>query len=564
MRYGVFDIESENWIRFKVLGFFDGEDYKTFDSPRKFLQYIDRKAYDGFPLYAHNGGKFDFLFLLDDLFRMASLKLIERQGRIIEVTAKLPRGNVLHFRDSYALLPSSLKKLGEAFKVRHQKTSYEFKEGAKVKVTQRLLKYLEQDCLCLHEVIDTFFGQDFIGQPQLTIASQALNTFRTKFLDGELYQVSEPLEDEFRDNFYSGGRVEVFKGEGTVNVYDVNSLFPSVMCEEMPGGVPKRVRTYVRDRIGFYSVNITRTPNFYIPPYLFKVESGQYRKNFFVNGPGQYYLSSAMLNALREDYGVRFTVNYGYVFPERKHIFNDYVNFFFKIKHDHKDDAQGAVAKLFLTSLYGKFAAHRWRESIETYRGQEEWRIPESPALQEFGLVLVERESKSKFILPYLAAYITDLARLKHWRMMQEAPDHCFYCDTDSIFTTATYKHTRKLGDLDLKGRFKAVFLSAKSYALKNAKEERVIFKGFKPEKFSFRDFQEALHDGRLLESEETRILSFRESLNRKSAVEESQGKFLNLVKVHKAVKNVYDKRKMLFGGKHFFDTKAYTWKEKA
>lgn len=560
MKFGVIDIESENWIRFRTIGLFDGQVFKHFESLDTFLKYIDRKAYNGFRFYAHNGGKFDFLFLLEPLLRSCQLRFMERHGRIISIRATMPKGNVIHFVDSYAMLPDSLKNLTTAFDVNHKKKAFTFIEGKKVTVTKRLIDYLEHDCIGLFEVLETFFNMPFIGSPQYTIASQALHTFTHEFLDADLLQTTPKIETVFREQFYSGGRVEVYKGIGKVNVYDVNSLFPFVMLNEMPVGTPKLVRTFDERRIGFYVVEIRNTPDFYIPPYLKKVERGTFRKNYFVNGNGVYYMSGDMLKHLRDTYGVKFRIHSGYVFPERKAIFTDYVNHFFSVKAANKGNAMERVAKLMLNSLYGKFAMNRFRESLETFRGQEAWQLPDNQLMHEYGLVLIERESKSKFILPYIAAYITDLARLHHWKLMQHAPEAMYYCDTDSLFTSATYPHGKDIGQLDLKGTFNGVFFGAKSYALKNRSEERVMFKGFKPDKFTYADLKEALKHGKVLQTEETRIASFRESFTLKPArITESQGKFLNLISVKKRVLSEYDKRQVLDSKKHFFDTEAFT-----
>ena len=108
----------------------------------------------------------------------------------------------------------------------------------------------------------------------MTIASQALDTFKNRFLDNG-YITKMKLKDEnyFRENFYSGGRVEVFKGYGeNVNVYDVNSLFPHSMLNEMPCGEYVKVREYKKGMIGFYEIEMNFPVSEYISPLLLKTD----------------------------------------------------------------------------------------------------------------------------------------------------------------------------------------------------------------------------------------------------------------------------------------------------
>jgi hypothetical protein len=137
-------------------------------------------------------------------------------------------------------------------------------------------------------------------------------------------------ETDIRSNWYAGGRVEIYKGTGKdIRVYDINSLYPFVMLNEMPCGLPHRSERYERGKIGFYCVDLKGMPELYISPLLKRVErSLNFYINYYVNGDGMYYLSSAMIEFLKAEFDVKVRVQYGYVFPKREAIFEEFVNTF--------------------------------------------------------------------------------------------------------------------------------------------------------------------------------------------------------------------------------------------
>jgi len=563
MKYGVFDIESRNWIDFEILGAFDGREYRTFTDVPTFLSYLDRKDHDGFIWYAHNGGKFDVLFILEELLNRGQVrKIIDRSGRVIQLKCEGKRA-AWEIRDSFALLPASLKELATTFDVAHKKM--DFQDYSKIsKRSKKTLEYLENDVFALYEVIEAFQNLSYVHDVQLTVASQALHTFRTQFLHGDLEMMALPDEQLVREHFYSGGRVEVFKGWGTVNSYDVNSLFPYAMIQEMPCGEVRHVRTFRPGLIGFYKVNVKKAPENNVGLFLYKDSTG---KNFYVNGPGTYYLSSASIEYLKSVHGIQCDVESGIVFTRREYLFNEYVDAFYSMKQkEKKGSALYLLSKLMLNSLYGKLGAKRIQEMLILDDGTiRRYALPD-PILSGYGLVIVEKDSRSKFILPYLAAYITDLARLHHLKLMMQAPDAMFYCDTDSLYTTASYKKEcgTTLGTLSDTGRWHGVFIAPKTYGLKSldGKEEHIAFKGFRSEDFSFAQLERALFKKTVLIQERDRVLSYKECLRRESEVARDRGLFLKLVKQRKEAALTYDRRLTIPNKKHIFITRPFTYAE--
>jgi hypothetical protein len=388
-----------------------------------------------------------------------------------------------------------------------------------------------------------------------------MNTFTNVFFKGTLERIPLEREELFRDRFYSGGRVEVYKGKGNVHSYDVNSLFPFAMLNEMPCGKAFDTRVYHKGLIGFYRCWIHNTPDFYISPLLVKRAERSAKKLYFVNGAGEYFLSSSMIDYLRKEFALRIDILDGYVFKKKEAFLENYVNTFYAMKAKNKGNAQYYIAKFMLNSLYGKFGQSRWKESVEMY----------SPELSNFieydaqyGLVLVSRESKSKFILPYVAAYITDLARLHHFRLLNENAKSCFYCDTDSILTEKKFPASyigKEIGKLSYSGKHEAIFLAPKTYALRQGNKTEIKFKGFNGKGFTWSNFKHALKNSNLeLVETRERILTFRECLKRKKDTKLKIDTFLQLVESEKRVKSIYDKRQLIESDRYSFDSQPFTW----
>ena len=102
-KFGTADCETDPFLFGRVpepliWGFYDEEGFKYFYDTKEFLEYI--REYDGI-IYMHNGGKFDFYFLLDDLDPQETIMIIN--GRI----AKMKIGKC-EVRDSFLLLPVPL------------------------------------------------------------------------------------------------------------------------------------------------------------------------------------------------------------------------------------------------------------------------------------------------------------------------------------------------------------------------------------------------------------------------------------------------------------------------
>lgn len=210
-------------------------------------------------IYAHFGGKFDFLFFLNFLlfrpetFRVESM--IPRGSGLLCFDVYVELGNdkkvKLTFRDSSAFLPFSLKSITKNFKVESMKMDWDHSKTLPY-ATPKLIEYCGVDCLGLHQSIEKYFSWPIIKRAGAasTIAGQAMRVLRT-MIDVEIYSLT-PLVDQFVRGAYFGGRTEIFKPLfGTEHGYDdvVKRRLPKRFDRKglwVISKVPRRARTSLR------------------------------------------------------------------------------------------------------------------------------------------------------------------------------------------------------------------------------------------------------------------------------------------------------------------------------
>jgi|SRR5580658_316796 hypothetical protein len=181
-------------------------------------------------VYAHNGGKFDFFYMMNWIANQKEIVIIN--GRIVKAITH----TVAHeLRDSFALMPFPLKQYKKE-RIDYGCFERENRDANKMKI----LRYLRKDCEYLHELCIEF--HDRFGD-NLTIASTAMKEFK-KIYDFECLTSRE--DDMIREPFYYGGRVQCFE-KGIIKpskgckivAYDLNQCYPYAMkCFDHPITVP--------------------------------------------------------------------------------------------------------------------------------------------------------------------------------------------------------------------------------------------------------------------------------------------------------------------------------------
>ena len=229
-----------------------------------FTKYLadNKETFNGYTLYAHNGGKYDLPLAIDkafldtDYFTIEGKNCCELNNAWIGFTLRGKDDNKfkIKFRDSFRLLPMSLDKLTKELKVEHQKlpetinhnhiTLINYNDTNKI---DAIKKYLDHDVLGLLEVVE-IFGRGVFKDLGIDItacytgASLSKKNFFKNYYDGLRYPVYTLTQeyDKFVRDGYFGGRVEVFKiGEIAKSYYyDFTSLYPDVGRNYLPYGEP--------------------------------------------------------------------------------------------------------------------------------------------------------------------------------------------------------------------------------------------------------------------------------------------------------------------------------------
>ncbi len=478
-KLAVFDFETDPFLFGRVpepfaWGFYDGENYihcwgsegaalelkhsKSIDAKRKLIaqRCIDQlkefleNSQDEYLIYAHNGGKFDFMFFLSHFEK--SLRIVN--GRILEASW----GKHV-FRDSYAILPIPLAE--------YEKDVIDYKLmelNERDKHKQEILDYLKTDCLALHKLVSAFVGE--FGDV-LTIGSAAMKEFK-KFHKFE--QANKGFDLFFR-KFYYGGRCQCFETgmikphkNKKIHEMDVHSMYPSVMDDSLhPISLRNKLGSRVSKKTAFVcwqGKNFNAVPARTKKGLDFTLEHSRYtNENEFFTTVHEF--NAGLETGTIKPERLKYTVDF-----HEQIKFSEFVNHFYEsrmIAKQQGDIFHTIFYKLILNSSYGKQAqdSSDFKDNIILPYGE----IPELILLSDG---VTQAPPEKQWMLEYqhnnyaiwskpadrhsyynvaIAASITGAARAKLLLGLSKAT-RPLYCDTDSIFCESFSGQTddKKLG----------------------------------------------------------------------------------------------------------------------
>lgn len=449
-----------------IWGLYNGCEYYQFDTEKEFVEFIE--DIDCI-CYAHNGGKFDWHYILP---------WVELHNPMTVINGRLSKFFIgdCEFRDSYNILPVPLREFN--------KDDFDYtileKEVRDIPENRRKIeRYLKNDCVYLYDAVMNFTRQ--YGQG-LTIAGSALKVWK-KITKTKTPETNVKFFDKF-SKYYYGGRVQVFES-GVVNepfkVIDINSAYPYAMKHNHAWGnnytttteLPK-TRAYIeRSFITLKCVSKGALP-WRDDKKALQFPDDDVEREYMVTG--WEYLAGI-------DTGTITDVEIIKVITFNDSInFSEYVDHFYKLKEESKDKdhAQYIFAKLFLNSLYGKFGSNP--QSYEEFKiieqsniyieEQEGWR-PNMPVGKNMIVSRDLPEENHTFYQVATAASITGFVRAMMWRSIC-ACDGVLYCDTDSIFArdvSSMELDPVKLGAWDIEAECNyGAFCGKKLYAVKTNK----------------------------------------------------------------------------------------------
>jgi len=290
-----------------------------------------------------------------------------RNGQIFSIELKLNidgfKDKTIIFKDSYLLLPLSLRSLCSAFNVSLPKGYFPFKltnifykgllplieywtdiskneydkllfeyPGAKWSFKDEAIKYCKLDCQCLFDVLVKFneliFNEFKVNiNASLTLPALAMRIYKSQFMPkNTIYQIlGINCDNDIRES-YTGGAVDVYIPHNRVSTdsffsrlktyfiklyyYDVNSLYPFVMAKTMmPVGKPIAfdgdIRQVEPDAFGFFYCKIKNTKYLEHPILQRRIKTAEGIRTIAALGTWEGWIYSAEMDN---------AVNYGYQF----------------------------------------------------------------------------------------------------------------------------------------------------------------------------------------------------------------------------------------------------------
>ena len=229
----------EDGSSFALGAAFDERGAFRFATRNEMVEWIGSKDNRGRVLWAHNGGRYDYVSLFGNYVASHARDLTRVNGRLIELRLR-SGNNVTRLRDSYNLYPRPLAALGEALGYPKGDTPEKFKNPSRDKdgkvtetVTNEDHEYCLRDCEILYRSIMALHAE--FGEVRATLPSMALAVFRRRYVDRPYFVPTrlQPLDLGFRNAYY-GGRVEAYYVGALPQppyYYDINSLYPQAMVE---------------------------------------------------------------------------------------------------------------------------------------------------------------------------------------------------------------------------------------------------------------------------------------------------------------------------------------------
>lgn len=503
MNFSVFDIESRDWKILLVMAFYDGENYAEFYNIKSFMEYLFSPRNITTTCYAHFGGIFDFLFIIDFLFSENSdaeyqIKNIIQTGRKILKFDIVYNKKKISFVDSSGLFPFGLEKLTHSFDVKHKKLKEDV--GNLTKVTPKLLKYLMHDCKGLYECIEKFSQETYINQVGLKLTRSGTSyAIYKELFNSNLPEIPHQVKDFARKGYF-GGRTEIFKPlynkcNKTLKVYDVNSLYPSVMHDyEYPSEFSHWTTEIESDYFGVYQCIVECPKNIKIP-LLGTKHNGKY---VFPTGTFEGVFNSPELEkAISIGYIIHKVIK-GAIFENGGFMFKKFVKHFYDLRKKTKDPVKKIIYKDVMNHLYGRLGINKTRESI-SFEPTDNCKISSVIDFGEYEVRLYATEKEIyTYSNPVLSSFVTSYARIRLYEFMESVNFNIYYCDTDSLFTPRKMKSSNKLGAMKLEYELtQACFLLPKTYCgIKPNADIVKKMKGFPAKRLThidYKDFVESI-----------------------------------------------------------------------
>ena len=413
-------------------GFYDGSSYHSFWGENATIDLVAhiRGLEQPHIIYAHNGGKFDFTFLLNDIDGREPFVI---GTRIVRATI-----GDHELRDSFSIIPEALDFASEKTKIDYSVMSVDRRDEHQ----REILDYLRDDCVLLYKYVEAFRNE--FGNV-LTMASASMRKLNLSMAEKTNRRVCYDRLSEARDAelrpYYYGGHVECFQrgvfNDGPYTLYDINSSYANVMrnfLHPTSAGYVKGLHS-ITDQTDFALVDATSKGALPIRNQITK-------ELLFPHGR---YLFQATGHELRAG------IELGLVHVHKLHdaweaverlSFAEFIDYYYNIRLEAKargDHIYSLFWKRVMNGAYGKFAQNprKFTDTMICHPGDDEpdgdWQLSQRyKKLDIYTRPSDPKKTWRSYLNVGTGASITGAARAELLRGIHGATG-VLYCDTDSV-----------------------------------------------------------------------------------------------------------------------------------
>jgi hypothetical protein len=517
---------------------------KEFHSLKELTDFFLDPTYRGWYVFAHNA-EYDLNVCYGNIYQLDPNAIFN--GKFISAT----NGNV-KFADSLNIFQTSVKKLGAMMgleKLGMDSGTYKKSNWKNLKEKQRDILGCYRDCEIVYEALIRIFEDS--GDIKITQASLSMTYYRRFH---QPFIIEHNTNTSYFWDSYFGGRCEALKlGKTNANVIDANSMYPYWMLNSVFPN-PKFLKVEKNSDVKYFIQNIL--PHFEGCVYAEVFHKENWIGYLPVKKDGKLIFPTGNLRGCWNFPEIRFALDHKmieiknitkivYAEGMKKNPFQSYVETLYNKRIASNNDFEIYRIKIFMNSLYGKFAQRITEETI--YIENMEKQFDEIQRYQKSGLFIKlipfnserldcflvlksQRGINISYSIPSFSSYITSNARVHLLKEVIRMKKYkVVYMDTDSIFY-----------ELEPPG-----FVSSKSLGGWK-KENKIVtdIKGLKNYKYIDleKDSQKIIHriKGVPLLNDETIIFDGKE-FKKSEKLAENSYRYFNLVKTKESLRRNLD-----------------------
>ncbi len=366
-------------------------------------------------------------------------------------------------------------------------------------LNKQWVDYCMRDCEVLlamwHNYLE-FLDIHNMGNLQFTAASQAMTTYRHRFMPKAIAIHHDPRVMALERLSYHGGRFQALQ-IGKIKAspiwrLDINSMYGNIMAKtELPyelRGYQNGCRT---DKLEWlmkrYAVIAELTIQSH-EPFFPIIENNKVK---YPTGRYTSVFCTPEINYIMENCDIR---KIGKIAWYRKYpILSDYAKYFMSLRQDYKitgNKGYEELAKLFVNSLYGKFGQYGYKDEIigkcdpSLIKYEESYNATTKQKLNYlfYGgkIRIIKRENNAYNTFVAIAAHITSQGRIQLWQLIKQAGlDNIYHVATDSLLVNETGLNNlhdkldaNKFGYLKIEDEIKRLVIKAPNDMVLDDKEK--------------------------------------------------------------------------------------------